>query len=95
MLGLSVGDLDGTRVGSLVRGEMVGEPSGRAGQNAGQALAVSACDVKDWIEMEMYETFMATNTNASSDVLSHQDLKRDIPYHFSSSFSCMHSQISI
>jgi len=33
--------LDGVRVGSFVRGEMVGDPSGRAGQNAGQALEVS------------------------------------------------------
>lgn len=39
--GLRVGDLEGTSVGSFVRGEMVGEPSGRAGQKAGQALAVS------------------------------------------------------
>lgn len=45
MLGLSVGDLEGTRVGSFVRGEMVGESSGSAGQNTGQALAMSPCDI--------------------------------------------------
>ena len=37
-----MGDLDGVSVGSFVRGLMVGDPSGRAGQNAGQALAVSS-----------------------------------------------------
>ena len=47
--GLSVGDLEGVRVGSLDRGEMVGEPAGRAGQNVGQALAISDCFV---VEME-------------------------------------------
>jgi hypothetical protein len=47
--GLSVGDLEGVRVGSLDRGEMVGEPAGRAGQNVGQALATSDCFV---VEME-------------------------------------------
>lgn len=33
----SMGDAEGVMVGSFVRGEMVGEPSGKAGQNAGQA----------------------------------------------------------
>ena len=56
MLGLSVGDLEGTRVGSFVRGEMVGESSGSAGQNTGQALAMSPCDIiKSGREMAMNE----------------------------------------
>ena len=33
----SIGDSEGVRVGSFVRGEMVGEPSGKAGQNTGNA----------------------------------------------------------
>ena len=33
----SMGAEEGVRVGSFVRGEMVGEPSGKAGQNAGHA----------------------------------------------------------
>ena len=33
----TMGDAEGVRVGSFVRGEMVGEPSGSAGQNAGHA----------------------------------------------------------
>ena len=33
----STGDEEGLRVGSFVCGEMVGEPSGKAGQNAGHA----------------------------------------------------------
>ena len=41
--GLRVGDSEGVRVGSLDRGEMVGDPSGKAGQNVGQALAISSC----------------------------------------------------
>jgi hypothetical protein len=36
-----VGMCEGTKVGSFVRGEIVGEPSGRAGQNVGQALDIS------------------------------------------------------
>ncbi len=32
-----MGDAEGVRVGSVVRGVMVGEPSGKAGQNAGHA----------------------------------------------------------
>ena len=40
--GFSVGDFEGVKVGSFVRGEMVGDPSGKAGQNAGQALAISS-----------------------------------------------------
>ena len=32
-----MGDAEGVRVGSFVRGEMVGEPSGSAGQKAGHA----------------------------------------------------------
>ena len=47
--GWSVGDLEGVRVGSFDRGEMVGEPAGKAGQNVGQALAISFCFV---VEME-------------------------------------------
>ena len=42
-VGLRVGDSEGVRVGSLDRGEMVGDPSGKAGQNVGQALAISSC----------------------------------------------------
>lgn len=41
--GLSVGDFEGMSVGSFVRGAMVGDPSGKAGQNVGQALAISSC----------------------------------------------------
>jgi hypothetical protein len=38
-----VGMCEGTKVGSFVRGEIVGEPSGRAGQKVGQALDISDC----------------------------------------------------
>ena len=41
-VGLDVGELEGVSVGSFVRGGMVGDPSGKAGQNAGQALEISA-----------------------------------------------------
>ena len=41
--GLSVGVFEGVSVGSLDRGEMVGDPSGKAGQNTGQALSISSC----------------------------------------------------
>ena len=41
--GLSVGDFEGVKVGSFDRGAMVGDPSGRAGQNVGQAFAISSC----------------------------------------------------
>ena len=44
-MGLSVGDLEGVKVGSFDRGAMVGDPSGKAGQNVGHALEVSACIV--------------------------------------------------
>ena len=38
-----VGIGEGTNVGSFVRGEMVGDPAGTAGQNSGHALDISAC----------------------------------------------------
>ena len=41
--GLSVGDFEGVKVGSFDRGAMVGDPSGKAGQNVGQAFAISSC----------------------------------------------------
>ena len=46
--GLSVGDLEGVRVGSFDRGAMVGDPGGRAGQNVGHALDVSPCCCMIW-----------------------------------------------
>ena len=48
MVGLTVGDLEGVRVGSFDRGAMVGDPGGRAGQNVGHALEVSACCCMIW-----------------------------------------------
>lgn len=39
---IEVGICEGTMVGSFVRGEIVGDPSGTAGQNSGQALDISA-----------------------------------------------------
>lgn len=39
--GEMLGDLEGVRVGSFVRGVMVGEPGSSAGQNVGHALAIS------------------------------------------------------
>ena len=50
--GLSVGVFEGVSVGSLDRGEMVGDPSGKAGQNTGQALAISSCILARSIDIE-------------------------------------------
>ena len=46
--GASVGDFEGVNVGSFDRGAMVGDPAGRAGQNAGQAFEISACKIWYW-----------------------------------------------
>ena len=50
--GLSVGAFEGVSVGSLDRGAMVGDPSGKAGQNTGQALSTSSCILARSIEIE-------------------------------------------
>ena len=52
--GLSVGDFEGVKVGSFDRGAMVGDPSGKAGQNVGQAFAISSCGVEKWIKCETH-----------------------------------------
>jgi len=50
--GLSVGDFEGVKVGSFDLGAMVGDPSGKAGQNVGQALSISSYVGKKCMEIE-------------------------------------------
>jgi len=57
--GLSVGDFEGVRVGSFDRGAMVGDPSGKAGQNVGQAFAISSCSMR--IERDTYKCTIHNN----------------------------------
>jgi len=52
---IEVGICEGTMVGSFVRGEIVGDPSGTAGQNSGQALDISAFII--WCDHTVVELF--------------------------------------
>ena len=52
-VGSSVGVSVGIPVGSSVgKGAMVGDPGGRAGQNTGHALEISACCCVIWMVMK-------------------------------------------
>ena len=69
--GLSVGDFEGVKVGSFDRGAMVGDPSGKAGQNVGQAFAISSCGI--WLVLRndiRCETYKCTIHNNQTHIQS-------------------------